>query len=152
LHGPFTAFAGVFFLVPILQRLGFAKFLAARPELLESGFPWRLLWYAATRVGLTPEDPLSRAIETEPMDHADLRAWLTALRRWSRRELRMGLVALIRRSGRVTVSRTHIDVVFNISQIDLRLRRQAVDVDPGWVPWLGHVLRFHYVNQDERTS
>jgi hypothetical protein len=152
LHGPFTAFAGVFFLVPILQRLGFAKFLAARPELLESGFPWRLLWYAATRVGLTPEDPLSRAIETEPMDHADLRAWLTALRRWSRRELRMGLVALIRRSGRVTVSRTHIDVVFKIPQIDLRLRRQAVDVDPGWVPWLGHVLRFHYVKQDERTS
>ncbi len=61
-----------------------------------------------------------------------------------RRFCRLYLRGLIRRPGRVVVSTTHWDVLFALNQTDLRLRRVALDSDPGWVPWLGRVVQFHY--------
>ena len=56
----------------------------------------------------------------------------------------LSLRGLIHKPGRVVLSQTHWDVMFDIDRTDLRLRRVALDSDPGWVPWLGRVLRFHY--------
>lgn len=168
----FTSFAGMLFLVPILERLGFADWLALNPDLLESRFPSRLLRFIGARVGMFQDDPLALALdhptEAEPVfAQADLSeaareilafrpprtrpdslhmAWTTALRRWSRRNARLGLISLIRRPGRVSVSPTQLDVFFDLAAADLRLRRVALDVDPGWVPWLGRVVRFHYLD------
>ncbi len=64
--------------------------------------------------------------------------------RYLRRHCRLSLRQLVRRTGRVVLSRSHWDVVFDIDQSDLRLRRLALDSDPGWVPWLGRVVQFHY--------
>jgi hypothetical protein len=50
------------------------------------------------------------------------------------------------------VSRTHVDVCFDLSQIDLRLRRLALDVDPGWVPWLGRVMQVIYLDSHEQRG
>jgi hypothetical protein len=75
--------------------------------------------------------------------------WTTAVRRWCRRQARQGLHALIRRPGRVHISRTHLGARFNLPQIDVRLRRLALDVDPGWVPWIGRVVQFSYLERDE---
>jgi len=147
LTGAFTPCAGLFFLVPILERLAFAKFLAASPELLTIDFPARLLWFIGQRVGLTADDPLAAVFHHEQMDDVDdslFIAWTTAVRRWCRRHARQGLTTLIRRPGRVHISRTHIDVSFTLAQIDVRLRRLALDVDPGWVPWMGRVVQFSY--------
>lgn len=54
---------------------------------------------------------------------------------------------LMQRPGRVVLTATHWDVIFDINQIDLRLRRIALDSDPGWVVWLGRVVQFHYDNE-----
>lgn len=62
----------------------------------------------------------------------------------------LSLRGLIQRSGRVAMTATHWDVMFNINQIDLRLRRVALDSDPGWVAWLGRVVQFHYDSEGER--
>ena len=62
----------------------------------------------------------------------------------------MGLTTLIRRPGRVHISRTHIAAGFALSQIDVRLRRLALDVDPGWVPWMGRVVQFNYGERYDR--
>jgi hypothetical protein len=179
--GQSTACAGLLFLVPILERLGFGGFLGANPVLLDKAFPARLLLYIGDRVGMALDDPqvlalLPAADGDEPDEPAafDLRelpgaardllstsrvraaldeplaAWLTLVRRWCRRYARQGLVSLIRRRGRVQISRTHIDVYFDLTQIDLRLRRLALDVDPEWVPWLGRVVRFHYLDCEDR--
>jgi hypothetical protein len=78
-----------------------------------------------------------------------LRGLHTALRRWCRRHARMGLHTLVRRPGRITATRTHIDVLFDIQQADIRVRGAGLDVDPGWVPWLGRVVRFHYLYGEE---
>jgi hypothetical protein len=176
--GEFTPFAGLLFVVPILGRLGFAEFLAAHPALLESGFPAGLLRFVGRRIGLRDDDPLARWLNEDEDVGAHVRdfrlpecatsllnapkprlvlespfvAWLTAVRRWCRRHARFGLVTLIRRPGRVLVSRTHLDVFFELAQADLRLRRLALDVDPGWVPWLGRVVRFQYLDAHEWTG
>jgi hypothetical protein len=69
-----------------------------------------------------------------------------------RRHCDLSLRALIQRYGRVAVSSTHWDVAFDINQTDLRLRRLALDADPGWVPWLGRVVTFHYRNEEQTSG
>jgi len=73
-----------------------------------------------------------------------LDAWLTAMRRWCRRYARIGLRDLVCRPGRISATRTHIDTVFDHRQADIRVRKSGLDVDPGWVPWFGRVISFHY--------
>lgn len=70
--------------------------------------------------------------------------WTAAVRRWCRRHPRLGLIALIRRPARLHLSATHVQVTFRMSELDIRLRRLAIDVDPGWVPWLGRVVSYQY--------
>jgi hypothetical protein len=169
----FTPCGGLLFLVAVLERLGFGAYLGRNPALLENEFPARLLWLIGARVGMQSDDPQALALlraaagadERRGLDVADLpepardvlarptprsaidtpsAAWLVAVRRWCRRSAHQGLVSLIRRPARVQISRTHIDVRFDLSQLDVRLRRVALDVDPGWVPWLGKVVRFTF--------
>jgi hypothetical protein len=158
--GFFTPCAGLLFVVPILERLEFAQFLAAHPMLLERGFPARLLWFIGRHSGLRPDDPLALAFKMECGDESDdeaqpggaldspFEAWLTAVRRWCRRHPRVRLTALVRRPGNVFMSRTHIEACFAVSQADMRLRRLALDLDPGWVPWMGRVVQFRYGDHD----
>ena len=72
-------------------------------------------------------------------------AWLTVVRRWCRRQARIGLASLVCRSGRVKPSLTHLQIGFELAEADLRVRRMALDVDPGWVVWLGRVVSFQYL-------
>ncbi len=71
-------------------------------------------------------------------------AWMTAARRWLRRNAQLGLADLVLRPGRITATRTHIDIFFNLAQADICVRRVGLDIDPGWVSWLGRVVSFHY--------
>ena len=68
--------------------------------------------------------------------------------RLSRRQSGLGLKSLVRRPAQVSITDTHIDVFFRPGEADARIRRAALDVDPGWVPWLGRVVSFHYTRKD----
>jgi hypothetical protein len=179
-----TSHAGLLFVLPILERLGFDAFLRAHPALLATEFPACLLRAIGERLAIPAQDPLAVALMADrtedetrsvaPLDapalahglalaeslrsllssppprapmSSPLDAWLIAVRRWSRRQARLGLATLVCRPGLVRVSPTHLDVSFDLSQTDLRIRRLALDVDPGWVPWLGRVVQFHYVGR-----
>jgi hypothetical protein len=61
-----------------------------------------------------------------------------------RKLTRLGLRALVRRPGRLSMTRTHVDVFLRLADVDPRIRRAALDADPGWVPWLGRAIAFHY--------
>jgi hypothetical protein len=37
-----------------------------------------------------------------------------------------------------------IEVHLSLDDVSTPLRRARLDLDPGWVPWLGVVLRFVY--------
>ena len=67
---------------------------------------------------------------------------------WLRRHCAISLRTLVKRPGRVVMTPTHWDVIFDLNQTDLRLRRSALDINPGWVPWLGRVVQFHFEHMD----
>lgn len=52
---------------------------------------------------------------------------------------------LAARPGTITVTRTHLDATLDFADVDLDVRRAALDVDPGWVSFLGRIVRFHYL-------
>jgi hypothetical protein len=76
-------------------------------------------------------------------------AWIIALRRWLRRYARIGLHDLVCRPGKISATRTHIDILLDLRQAELRVRRAGLDLDPGWVPWLGRVILFHYLDGED---
>ena len=100
---------------------------------------WRQ-WATVSGRPLRRFDPTNSAITLPQL--INLLQGLAAL--WLRRHCRLSLRSLINRPGRVILTATHWDVIFDLNQVDLRLRRLALDVDPGWVPWLGRVVQFHY--------
>ena len=37
-----------------------------------------------------------------------------------------------------------IEIHLSLADVDLDIRRAGLDIDPGWLPWLGRVVRFRY--------
>jgi hypothetical protein len=76
-----------------------------------------------------------------------LRAWSLAAKRWCWRHARLTLREIVHRRGRLSQTRTDIDITFPLDQADVRIRRAGLDIDPGWLSWFGdygRVVRFHY--------
>ena len=145
--------AGLMLLVPALTRLGVADWLVRYPQPLLPA----LFADLAARVGsplgaalaeaFPPEvDAVCAPILREVATSAALTAWRCLLRRYCRVYAHIGLHDLIVRPGRIVVTPLHLDVFFEPGMVDLRIRRAGLDLDPGWVPWLGRVLRFHYLD------
>ena len=43
----------------------------------------------------------------------------------------------------------YINVYFHVSSIQLPLRLLGLDINPGWQPWLGQVIKYHYVTDPD---
>jgi hypothetical protein len=71
-------------------------------------------------------------------------AWFIATRRWLRRYAGIGLRDLVRRSARFEMTSTHLDFWFDPAHADIRVRKAGLDIDPGWLPWWGRAVAFHY--------
>lgn len=164
-----TSYGGFFFTVNLLTRLGFPQFLSTHPDLIESDFPAQLLLALTHRLAISAEDPIhlalfppfsSREPALRPYESSVPCAspspsspfppsgspypWLRLLHRWCRCYLKISLADLVTRPGELRATSTHIDLRFNLNHSDIRLRRAGLDLDPGWVPWLGRVILFHY--------
>jgi hypothetical protein len=85
--------------------------------------------------------PLSRPLASR--DHL-VRIWSLAVRRWCWRIARISVREVISRPGVFSVNHTDLDVALSLDQADIRVRRAGMDLDPGWLPWFGSVVRFHY--------
>jgi hypothetical protein len=46
--------------------------------------------------------------------------------------------------ARLLATHSHVDLHFRTGNVSLELRRSGLDVNPGWLPWLGRVVTFHY--------
>jgi hypothetical protein len=137
IDGEPTDWAGLWFLLPLLQQLG----LAQQPEparLLAS-----LLQRAATRHAL---DAPALAWLQQFADLDDPRAddWWRRARRACVRQARLPLRRLLHRPGRVWLSPHRIDLGLPLASADIRIRRAGFDIDPGYLPWLDCVIHFHY--------
>jgi hypothetical protein len=100
------------------------------------------LWDTLAELARTGE---GLAEARQAADGWHIRQW-PALEAWLVRRLEMpaGLAALLRGRARLRLSRTHMDIHFRLEQIDLAVRRAGLDRDPGWVPSLQRVIKFHF--------
>jgi hypothetical protein len=54
------------------------------------------------------------------------------------------LARVVQRGARIEVVPGWIEASFSLRDVSTELRRAALDLDPGFIPWLGAVLRFRY--------
>ena len=222
-----TDYAGFYFLLPLMSRLGISELLRTHEHLIELDFPRRLLRHVAASVCVPEDDPImrplleGREVEDTPaarcefvmplgwseefngsgplvkrkaaghggahllfdeaeqlalalwhgkasravrqlMAGASLRkgaplrveseiivlldAWLVAMRRWLMRYAELELDEVVCRRGSIMATRTHLEVFFDLGKADVSVRRAGLDLDPGWVQWLGRVVLFHYLD------
>jgi hypothetical protein len=60
-----------------------------------------------------------------------------------------GLLArILLRPGRLVCTRWSADLTWPLASADIALRCSGWDIDPGWLPWLGRTVRFHYDGPD----
>jgi hypothetical protein len=52
--------------------------------------------------------------------------------------------SVARRSARISYTPGWFDVLLRLDEVSVEARRAGLDLDPGWVPWLGAVVRFVY--------
>jgi hypothetical protein len=108
------------------------------------------LWQPGNRKLLKPW--LSKA--QKPFQQAAPQAWnlqrvvnnvVQAMSRYVEMYAEMNLFALMKRPGYIATTKTHLDVTIPFDRLDVRIRMAGLDINPGWVPWLGRVIQFHYV-------
>ena len=61
-----------------------------------------------------------------------------------RRYARTSLKQLMHREGLVAITKTHLDILFDPRLAESHIRIAGLDINPGWVSWLGKVVQFHY--------
>jgi hypothetical protein len=180
-----TCAAGLYFLLHVLRRLGIAGAVEECPALAEASIAAHVLRNIAARLGVVEDDPillglgLSDAEFEAPKDllaampraawpcnlhwnearnftsRTLLRVWTLGVRRWCWREAGLTAREIVERRGMVWMTRTDLDVTLALEDADVRIRRMGLDIDPGWVPWLGvtgRVVRFHYRETDRRAA
>jgi hypothetical protein len=99
--------------------------------------------------GLTPFDPPPAG---EPATPAELAALDRHARRWAAVTLarlasqpgQHELLRLARRRAVILADPGWIEVQLELAEVDIEVRCAGLDIDPGWLPWLGVVLRYRY--------
>jgi hypothetical protein len=136
--------AGLFLLVRPLILLGLPQWLDAHPREALGAFGWAIFAAILARTPVVATDPVWRVLPEAEASADALTAWRVGLDRWLRRRARVRLADVVRRPGWFTFADGATLVRFRLASADIRVRRLALDVDPGWVPWLGHAIRFAY--------
>lgn len=142
---PLTSdWAGLALLLPVLLRAGYGD--AAGPR--DAALCVALLARAAQRhrADAAAQAWIAQwsAWHDAPVAAEDLSAWWRRMRLATLRDARLPLRRLIQRPGEIWSSPHRLDVVSPLRAADLRIRRAGFDLDPGYLPWLDTVIRFHY--------
>ncbi len=147
-----TAQAGLFRLLNMLNRPEAQALMRRHWAVLPNGWAW--LYRLGQALSLDEQDPVTAFIAdqiglADPGSLADLpplpaRAGLLALATaWYGRS---GLwqPALLALDARVDHTASHVDIHAPLDSVRLDVRLAGLDLDPGWLPWLGRVVRFHF--------
>jgi len=174
--GEITEYAGLFFTIPLMKIIGMDTLMEQFPAYEDLDLPRRILFRCADLLFIPPDHPVIVVLgkEPEPSDviteFTPPPQWrrilpepirsqersldrlvdtiVTVMERYCRDTATMEFGELIRRPGYIAATKTHLDLTFPFSQLDIRVRMAGLDINPGWVPWLGRVFQFHYVGGD----
>jgi hypothetical protein len=139
-----TEWGGVLFLINTLQRLEIEVRLTEAGPDAPSG--WRVLLDLALALGLPEDEPIARFLAAQDLETIVPPALLTSpvdeIETLYRPDGPWPLP--LRQPGRLWATETHLDLDLTTIEVDVELRLAGLDLDPGWVPWLGRVVTFHY--------
>ncbi len=148
--GETTNGAGLYFLLNAL------RWLKAAEDPLSLRFLAYLFQRLACHARIESDDPILLwtlvtldQTDAEEIDQRLLRIWVLKVRRWCWQNGKISVREIVRRPGLVTLTRTDLDVSLALDSADIRIRRIGLDLDPGWLPWFGRVVRFHYLYRGE---
>jgi hypothetical protein len=155
-----TRFGGLLFLLGVVEELGLLDEIeTAMPHRL---FRWALHCLALTLVPAEPDDPAVLAFaglqpeatppsaEEEDRPSEDEQAicvrWTHRIRQHLREMLDdpQPLSFVCYRDAEIVADPGWIEVRLSLQDVSTAIRRAGLDLDPGWVPWLGVVVRFVY--------
>jgi hypothetical protein len=145
--------AGLWLVVPALGDMGLRGWLARHPDLLGDHPGAQLVLTIARHHRVALDDPALAVLgevdrEAAPPEWACL--WRHGLDRWLRRCARRRLHDLVMRPGQLDWDDRRFELTFPLADADIRLRRRALDRDPGWTDWLGLSIRYHFRAANER--
>ena len=154
-----TRQGGLFYLLNFLNRSQVQAVIDAENawRLLPSGWGW--LYRLGQELALDDADPVVRFLaEQMGFDGIDALGRLPAL---PARESLLSLAqhwygrgglwnpALLQLEAVVRYTQSHVDIHAALDSVRLPVRLAGLDINPGWLPWLGRVVTFHY--SDSRT-
>jgi hypothetical protein len=158
-----SAWVGLLFLLHLLPPAGLLKQLdqlEATLQLPPDIMPRVLSHLASAVIGIPARDPAVRAFcggwqpDANVLgDDEAIPAFIALVSEQTAHSLNaileqrvpdMGITEICQRPGMIHFERGWIEVHIPMQYAHLRLRRAALDLDPGWLPWLGCVVRFIY--------
>jgi hypothetical protein len=161
-----TEYGGLLFLLHVLEALKFPEQVQASSTFSDRLFPWVLHQLGKMLIHCRDDDPALLALvglgpggthpssdESRPTDDElrELASWLEKIGDYLRlcfcHDTRSGpsLVAwLCTRQAEVVADPGWIELHYSTDQADPAIRRVGLDLDPGFVPWLGVVMKFVY--------
>ena len=147
-----TKQGGCLYLLNVLQRPEMQSILSDYWSIYPSGWFW--LYRLAESLGLDPDDPLTLFILAEmgvsnefplsslpPLPESERIRVLLA--QWYDQET-LWNADLLSVPARIQTSASHIDLFASLNSVRLEVRLAGLDVNPGWLPWLGRVVQFHF--------
>lgn len=162
-----TSWAGLLFLFATAAEAGIPDALLADEALRDFPLHWTLHHLGRRLVPARPGDPVlfafsgtvptahapspepgQQAVET--LDRHALRWALVTARRLGEQDGGrdadpLGLMTRIAaRPGALSMWPGWVEVHLPLDGVDVAVRRAGLDVDPGWMPWLGTVVMFRY--------
>lgn len=157
-----SGFAGLFYVLNLLEQLRLADWLDENPALIGLDFPYQLLRHIGEAAGMAEDDPAltvmphaldpaapATVAEVDALS-AGLARWAEACETWCRQQADgLTMASVVRRGGRLSATRTHLDIYFPLAGVDIRVRRAGFDINPGWLPWFGRVVTFWYLAEGE---
>lgn len=165
-----TRAGGLLYLINVAERIGLPERILSDHRLTERGLRWTLHQLAGALLALEQADPAALAfagllpdarppsaqqmqpIEAELEATREYRAALLEglrdalrARNYGRDETDEALIDFVcRRPADIAADPGWIEVHFALADVATEIRAAGLDLDPGWVPWLGVVVRFVY--------
>jgi len=161
-----TGTAGLLFLVHIVGEMGLPDEIAGDEHVGDRPLRWVLHRLALALAPIEPDDPAALAfaglgpdaeppsIREEEATEAELAAvdglrsrMVAALRQRLERPEdpeELPLVQFCRRRAEVVADPGWIEIRLALDEASTEVRRAGLDLEPGWLPWLGVVMRLVY--------
>jgi hypothetical protein len=161
----FTRWGGLLFLFAVFEDLNLLEVIFEHPVLRERPFTWVLHQLALTIAAISPNDPAALAFaglspgSEPPSDKTVASECETAVLH----ELAASMIEhlssflvfedepppslidfVCRRRAEIIADPGWIEVRFSLDEVSTEIRRAGLDLDPGYLSWLGIVVRFVY--------